>query len=244
MEDLPPPPSLAHLQGQGPVALFLDFDGTLVELAPTPDAITPPDDIARRIRALSDRLDGRVAVVTGRALDDLQKHTGPLSVARAGSHGSHCLSADDSILGDAPRELDSDVVSRLETFAAKEGFRFERKSHGAALHYRSDPSLEDKGLSFAQELASDAGLDLKRGKAVIELMHPGADKGSAVRAFMQTDIFAGATPVFVGDDVTDEDGFGAASDLGGFGVLVGEMRETAASHRLDGVTQVLDWLDL
>lgn len=244
MQDLPPPPSLAALRAEDAVALFLDFDGTLVELAEEPDGIEPPADIDRRILALAESMDHRVAVVTGRALDDLQKHTGPLAVAKAGSHGGHCVARDGSVLGDAPQALDGEIVQKLEDFATSEGFSLERKSHGAALHYRSDPSLEEKGLAFARDLASESDLEVKRGKAVIEIVHPGADKGTAVQCYMREDPFVGAVPVFIGDDVTDEDGFAAAGKLGGFGILVGDMRETAARYRLENPDAVLQWLDL
>ena len=93
-------------------------------------------------------------------------------------------------------------------------------------------------------IAAREGLAVKTGKCVVELVHEGADKGGAVRAFMEQPPFAGARPVFIGDDVTDEDGFAGCTQAGGFGVLVGDERETAAEFRLADVDAVYDWLEL
>lgn len=242
--DLPAPPSLAELSARGPVALFLDFDGTLVEIAETPDSIEVPERLADRLYALSDRLGGRLALVSGRAVANLEEHCGPLGIACAGSHGLSRFSAARERLGEEPRALLPAVLAALGEFAAAEGFAFETKAHGAALHYRSDPSLEARGLAFATALAGEHTLVVKRGKCVIELVPPGGDKGSAVRAFMEEQPFAGARPVFVGDDVTDEDGFAAVQELGGLGVLVGNRSPSAAQYRLADPAAVQQWLGL
>ncbi|WP_347304174.1 trehalose-phosphatase [Croceibacterium sp. TMG7-5b_MA50] len=244
-DNLPPsPPPLAALRADRPIALFLDFDGTLIDLAPTPDSITVGDGLADRLADLADQLDGRLALVSGRAIPDLQRHLGPLRVARAGSHGIARELADGSLLGDAPVALPPEAEAALQDFAAAHGFMLEAKPHGAALHYRSDPALEPAGLAFAGELAAVHLLEVKRGKSVIELVRPGVSKEGAVRAFMQVAPFSGAMPVFVGDDITDEDGFRAAEALGGFGVLVGDRTPTRARHRLPDVIAVHDWLGL
>ena len=242
--DLPPPPPLSVLQGRGPLALFLDFDGTLVDLAGTPDSIVVPERMAARFSALSEQLDGALALVSGRAVVDLEHHCGQLSIARAGSHGIDRRHADGRMLGAPPQPIPESVNDRLRSFAADLGFRLEPKPHGGALHYRDDPSLEASGLEFARALAAEHGLVVKCGKFVIELVRPGADKGGAVRAFMQEAPFAGRRPVFVGDDITDEDGMSAAEELGGFGVTVGERESTAARYRLADPAAVHAWLNL
>jgi trehalose 6-phosphate phosphatase len=241
---LPAPPSLAELSARGPVALFLDFDGTLVDIAGTPDGILVPDRLAERLCTLSERLVGRLALVSGRAVDNLEKHCGPLGIACAGSHGLSRFSAARERLGEEPLPLSPLVLEALAGFAAAEGFDFEPKAHGAALHYRADPSLEARGLAFAAGLADEHGLVVKRGKCVIELVPPGGDKGSAVRAFMQEPPFTGALPVFIGDDVTDEDGFAAVQDLGGIGILVGGRAPSAARCGLADPAAVQQWLGL
>ncbi|OBX18265.1 trehalose-phosphatase [Erythrobacter sp. QSSC1-22B] len=238
------PPSLAELLAAGPVALFLDFDGTLVAIAPRPDAIHVPEGLGRRIERLADRLAGRLALVSGRALDDLGSHLGAVCVARAGSHGADRRWSDDSVLGGAPRGLEGGTIAEVETYARSHGLNFETKTHGCALHYRTRPEAGQYAESFMRAVASREGLAVKAGKCVVELVQPGADKGGAVRAFMAQTPFAGARAVFLGDDVTDEDGFVACAELGGFGILVGDQRETHANFRLSDVDAVHNWLEL
>ena len=238
------PPALAELGRERQVALFLDFDGTLIDIAATPDSIVVPATLAARLKALSRRLDGRLALISGRAIASLEKHCGPLEVALAGTHGLSRFSARKERLGAEPRPLPDGVFEALTDFASDEGFHLERKAFGAAHHYRADPSLAERAEAFAGSLAVKHGLMVKRGKYVVELVPPGADKGAAVRAFMEEPPFAGACPVFVGDDVTDEDGFEAADELGGFGILVGGRAPTAARYALADPRAVVEWLGL
>jgi trehalose 6-phosphate phosphatase len=244
VKELPGPPSLATLIRQGPLALFLDFDGTLIEIAETPDGIVVPEALGERLVALAGRLGGRLALVSGRAVPNLEEHCGPLAIALAGSHGLSRFSAARERIGPAPRPLPAAVFRALAAFAEGTGFHLETKAYGAALHYRADPSLAERGMAFAGSLAEEHGLMVKRGKYVVEVVPPGADKGAAVRAFMGEAPFAGARPVFVGDDVTDEDGFAAARELGGFGVLVGRRSPSGAAYGLADPGAVQRWLDL
>ena len=241
---LPAPPSLRDLSDARPLALFLDFDGTLVDLAPGPDQIVVPPRLVTALNALSERLDGRLALVSGRAIVDLEKHLGPLELARAGSHGADCRLADGTVLGAAPAGLAAAALAELAAFAEAEGFVREDKPHGGALHYRHDPALENKGLAFAETFAARHGLGVKRGKCVIEFVATGADKGRAVAALMAEPPFIGALPIFVGDDVTDEDGFRAAGNFEGFGVLVGERDESVARYGLSRPADVYRWLEI
>lgn len=238
---LQPPPPLSALDRP---ALFLDFDGTLVDIAPTPDEIQVPEDFSDRIAALDRRLEGRLALVSGRALDDVERHLGAMRWCRAGSHGFDCRRADGTPVGPEPQSLPATVRSALEDFARSEDLSYETKSHGGALHFRARPEAGERARRFAQSLAGVHGLDVKAGKGVVELVETGADKGWAVRAFMGEALFAGALPVFVGDDLTDEDGMAAATELGGFGVIVGERTETLARYRIDTVEGVHRWLGL
>ena len=239
-----PPPSLSSLIRSGPVALFLDFDGTLVPIADQPDAIRVPSDMAERLLVLADRLKGRLALVTGRALDDLERHTGSLEVARAGSHGVLRMLADGSRLGDEPEDIPPAARESLRVFAAENGLSLESKSHGAAVHYRGHEELEGRIVAFAKELAERHDLNVTRGKCVVEIVRPGANKGGAVAAFMAHPDFAGARPIFIGDDVTDEDGFAGVAAFDGLSILVGDREGSAATHRLSSVEEVHSWLDL
>jgi trehalose 6-phosphate phosphatase len=238
---LAPPPPLAKIDRP---ALFLDFDGTLVGIAETPDAIRVPRDLAARLGSLAQRLDGRLALISGRAVDDLGRHLGEMAFARAGSHGMARYGADGALLGDEPAQIPPEVNDALRAFADREGVMFEAKPHGGALHFRVRPESVGAVNRFAEELALAHGLSVKIGKQVTEVVHRGADKGGAVRTFMGDPDFAGATPVFIGDDLTDEDGFAAVADLGGFGVIVGDRRPTAARYRLASVAEVHHWLAL
>jgi trehalose 6-phosphate phosphatase len=235
----PPPPEL--LEG---AALFLDFDGTLIELAAAPDAIEVPPRLGLLLGRLRDRLDGRVAIVSGRALAELQRYVPAADIAFSGSHGLELQLADGTRLPlDPPPGLD-DVRERVRGFAgARPGLLVEDKPVGVALHYRQAPAEARPVADFMEKLAREERLVVQRGNMVVELRPPGADKGDAVRAFMREPLFRGARPVFVGDDLTDEHAFAAAAGMDGAGVLVGPARETVARYRLPSVAAVAQWLE-
>ncbi|MFL6843449.1 MAG: trehalose-phosphatase [Allosphingosinicella sp.] len=235
----PPPLSIS-----GGTALFLDFDGTLVELAEVPDAIDVPSGLRPLLGRLAGRFEGRLAIVSGRALDDLQGHLGGSGVVLAGSHGAELLYPDGR---QVPVAVPSGLAAAREAirgFANRtEGLLVEDKPAGAALHYRLAPEREDEAIAFVEELAGRSGFAVQRGKMVVELRPAGADKGAALRRLMAEPPFAGGRPVFVGDDLTDEEAFRAAAELGGEGVLVGPPRATAARARLEDVAAVTRWLE-
>ena len=241
---LPCPPPLEGLLQEGDVSLFLDFDGTLVGIAAEPGAIDVPDKLPAALHSLRDRLGGRLALITGRALDDLQSHLGEVSVCRAGSHGASRLLPDGSRLGDEPSALTDDCVSEMRSYADLHGLYYETKAHGGALHFRAQPDRKDEALKFAHGLAERYGLEVTSGKGVAELVRPGANKGGAVHAFMQEKPFAGSLPIFIGDDTTDEDGMQAAIECGGFGIAVGERKSEAARYHLENVAAVHNWLNI
>jgi trehalose 6-phosphate phosphatase len=234
----PPPPGL--LEG---AALFLDFDGTLVDLAETPDSIRVSPDLGPLLERLRRRLDGRLAIVSGRSLADLERHVPASGIAFSGSHGLEIGLADGTKLPlSVPIGLD-DVREKVADFAAgAEGLLVEEKPAGIALHYRQAPELSERAEEFMRDLAGARGWEIQQGKMVFELRPDGATKGDALRAFMTEPEFTDARPVFVGDDLTDEHGFEAAARLGGAGILVGPSRKTAASYRLDSVSAVREWL--
>jgi len=239
------PPSLSAIRAKGPVALFLDFDGTLVDIAPTPDSIMVPDELARRLEEIAGRNDGRVALVSGRSATDVAQHIGPASIALAGSHGLERFRADGSMLEPSATTLPWGVADAVRAFAERRpGMAYEAKSHGAALHYRAAPQFEAEAIAFIEKVAAEHGLAVKRGKCVVELVPFGADKATAVYAFMREKGFVGALPIFVGDDATDEDGFRAAAELGGFGIVVGERPSSFARYRLATPAEVHEWLEL
>jgi trehalose 6-phosphate phosphatase len=234
----PPPPSL--LSG---AALFLDFDGTLVELAEAPDAIRVSGELAPLIARLAERLGGRLAIVSGRSIADLERHLDLGTIAVAGSHGAEIRCPGGVSGSPEPPSGLADAREAVIRFASgRDGLLVEHKPAGVALHYRQAPEQSEIVASFMSGLADGSGLSLLRGKMVAELRPPGADKGAALRAMMREPPFAGARPLFVGDDITDEDGFKAAADLGGTGILIGPPRPTAAGWRLPDVAGLARWL--
>ena len=239
------PPSLDHILSKSAVALFLDFDGTLVEIAPSPDAIDVPSELADNLGALAQRLDGACALVSGRALDDISAHLGgSLPVFAAGSHGADIRDPDGQSVGQVPSGIPPAIERAMKDFAREHSLEFERKPHGAALHYRADPSKMDDAHAFAETLAHSHGWTTQSGKCVVELVEGRSDKGSAVRTLMQDKPFIGARPVFIGDDLTDEKGFEACAEFNGLGILVGSREPTKARYQLPDVASVHRWLGL
>ncbi|MGB3471812.1 MAG: trehalose-phosphatase [Erythrobacter sp.] len=238
------PPSLDQFLQKERVALFLDFDGTLVDIAPTHDSITPAPDLGRRLKGLADRLHGAVALVSGRSLDDIARHIGALAVAGAGSHGADIRDAQGKAIGLPASEPPEAITTAMYEYANANGLGYEAKPHGAAIHYRSAVSKGPAAHAFAEELAHSHGWTTQSGKCVVEVVAGKADKGSAVRALMEVAPFAGALPIFIGDDLTDEQGFAACAEAGGAGILVGARENSVAQFQLPDVASVHRWLAL
>lgn len=236
---LPPPP----VRADG-VALFLDMDGVLAPLAATPDAVVP---VARRtaaLKAVAAKMDGRVAIVSGRTILEIDRIADHALMSASGVHGLERRLKDGSIRRKAADLGVKRALQAFQLFAAdRPGMIVEDKGVSAGLHYRQAPDQAKAAEDLARRLQVETGLTLQPGHMVMELKTPGADKGTAVTAFMQEAPFKGAVPVMLGDDLTDEYGFEAAVALGGYGVLVGPQRTTAARYRLDDVDAVLAWLE-
>jgi trehalose 6-phosphate phosphatase len=237
--ELAPPPALAS-----DVSLFLDFDGTLVEIAGRPQDVVVASGLPRALAALSRRLDGRLAVVSGRSIEVLDAFLGEIPIAMAGSHGGEFRPAGTFRIEALADPLPPPLCEALATYARDNGgLVFEAKPCSAAIHYRDRPAIAAALFTYAASLGSEYGVHVKRGKMVVELSMPGSDKGNAVSRFMAQPPFAGSRPLFVGDDVTDEDAFAAVRHFDGGGILVGPMRSTKALWRLDDVAAVHRWLE-
>ncbi|MGW8203109.1 trehalose-phosphatase [Sphingomonas bisphenolicum] len=235
---LPPPPT-ALLNG---AALFLDFDGTLAPLADTPDAVDVGDDLLSLLARLRDQLDGRLAIVSGRSIATLRA-LGFGDFLLSGTHGLEFARPGAAV--DAPPRLPAidAVEAAFNAFVeGKPGLLVERKSISVGLHFRGAPIWGEEAGRLATALADAHGLALQHGKMLYELRPGGADKGSALLALMQSAPMAGGVPVFIGDDVTDEEGFAAAAELGGAGILVGAPRATLAAFSLEQVAAVRHYL--
>ncbi|MBI1238157.1 MAG: trehalose-phosphatase [Alphaproteobacteria bacterium] len=238
---LPAPPPLTLSED----ALFLDLDGTLVAIAEHPDAIALDPGLAPLLTALRTALNGRLAIVSGRMIADLDRHLGEAARIAAGIHGLERRGADGTI-----RRADaSDVLAiargRLSALAAQHaGLLLEDKGLALALHYRGAPSLGPELRHAADAIASEAegALAVQPGHMVLEVKPAGITKGDAVAAFLAEPPFAGARPIFIGDDLTDEHGFEACAAHGGFGILVGPARASAARYGLKDPRAVLRFL--
>jgi trehalose 6-phosphate phosphatase len=235
---LPAPPS-ALLDG---ASLFLDLDGTLVDFAMTPDGIEVCDNLRGLLRQLQSRLNGRVAVISGRSLADLDGHLNLPNLALSGSHGLERKHADGREESLEPPKCVTAATADAQAFAADYNLVVEPKPGGVALHFRATPELENAVDGFIVRSAARHGLVVQKGSMVRELRAPGRHKGDVVREFMSEAPFDKGRPVVLGDDLTDEDAFRTAAELGGIGILVGPPRPTAASFGLSGVDAVKNWL--
>jgi trehalose 6-phosphate phosphatase len=234
--------SLPPAIDRGRDALFLDLDGTITPIRPRPDQVEIDARVNRALRQLSQRLGGRLAVVSGREIAEIDRLTGGIAPAAAGVHGLD-LRLGTRRMTAAPAAGVVSAAAEFRALAATDpGLLVEDKGLSTTLHYRQVPELEAEARALAERLAAEHGLVLQTGKMVVELRTPGGDKGAAVETLMQEAPFLGSRPWFVGDDDTDEAGFAAAARLGGAGVLVGPPRPTAAHFRLPDVEAVADWL--
>lgn len=237
-------PAPGQLDSTADWSVFLDFDGTLAEIVDHPGNVVVAPGLAGVLTDLSHKLNGRLAIVSGRALAVLDRILGPVPVAMAGSHGGEFRPAGESRPQALAEPLPLPVCQALERFAQENGrLVFEAKPYSAAVHYRDRTEVAEPLIAFASDLAAQHGMRLKHGKMVVELTMPGSDKGTAVSRFMDLPPFAGTRPLFVGDDVTDEDAFAAVRNFDGGGILVGPMRPTRALWRLDSVAAVHTWLE-
>lgn len=230
------------------VAFFLDVDGTLLEIAATPDEVLVEGELLALLRALMVRSDGAVAFVSGRSIAALDTLFQPLMLPAAGLHGFERRSA----LGTYHRQP---LPPGELLFQAREALRslvathpqlvFEDKRFAIAVHYRLAPQLEALVLERVSEVTQviAPAFEMLRGRYVAEIRPSGASKAGAVAAFMNEPPFKGRRPVFLGDDITDESAFEWVNAHGGLSVAVGVARETAAMAHLHSVRAARMWLD-
>jgi trehalose 6-phosphate phosphatase len=236
---LPPPPPLDRDS-----ALFLDLDGTLAEIAERPGDVAPAARRTRVLRAVTEALGGRVAVLTGRTLAEADRILEGAIPCMAAVHGLVRRTPDGRVAHTPPSASLPEARRTLEALAdGQRGLLVEDKGASVALHYRLVPDAGPAVREAAERLAQATGLVLQGGAMVAELRTAGPHKGDSLRAFLALPPFAGAPPVMVGDDLTDEHAFAAADALGGYGVLVGPPRRTTARFGLATVDEVLAWLE-
>lgn len=223
-------------------ALYLDFDGTLVELAPTPDAVRPPCGLPALLADLQRLLGGALALISGRRLESIDRYLRPLRLPGAGLHGAQLRRSGDGGAEDPRLPAPAPLLRALQAhFGDDPRVLIENKGAAVALHYRLAPERAAECEQRLRSLAHQHGLDVISGHAVVEARPVGIDKGVGLRRLAEMAPFAGRRPVFVGDDRTDEDAIAAAQSLGGCGVRVGAA-DTQAHYRLDDVAAVHRWL--
>lgn len=233
------------LFADGSWALFLDVDGTLVDVAPTPQAVSVDAQLLALIRDLQRASGGAVALISGRSMTDLDALFDPLRLPMAGMHGFERRSAQGVVTRpDIHRAKLDRLRNDLREFAHSLGRGLlEDKEYAFALHFRQAPDLESRirdGMARISDAASPA-FELIEGDCVVEIKAAAANKGAAIEAFMQEAPFAGRTPIFIGNDTTDMDGFAAIRRLNGIAIGVGE-RVTTDWH-LDDPAAVRKWLE-
>lgn len=228
----------------GHYAFFFDLDGTLAEIKPHPDLVAIPATVLQKLHQLSQMTEGAVALISGRSMAELDQLARPYRFPLAGVHGAerrdihdqtHIVSLPDALIQALQVQLSS-------ALAELPGTELEAKGMAFALHYRQAPQHEAAVLALATAIANaHPELALQPGKCVVELKPKGINKGAAIAAFMATPPFNGRTPVFIGDDLTDEAGFRVVNQAGGIAIKVGP-GETVAEWRLADVASVWQWI--
>jgi trehalose 6-phosphate phosphatase len=225
--------------------LFLDVDGTLIEIAETPSAVVVDPSLNTLLSAVAQRLNGAVALVSGRSIATLDRLFAPLKLPAAGQHGAERRGASGVLCADKPghdEELDGARALLRAFVQAHPGTLFEDKGRTVAVHFRLAPALEDsvRRAVAAATAPLEARYEVQAGNLVFELKPKEFTKATAAEAFMREAPFEGRTPVFVGDDLTDEPGLRFAERAGGVSIAVGD--RLSAQWRLENPRQVRRWL--
>lgn len=235
----PPPPSVDW-------AYFLDVDGTLIDIADTPDAARADTVLLDLIARLHRASGGAVALVSGRAISDLESRLGALRLPLAGQHGLERRDAAGRLwIHAAPPAAKCAIKEALAPVLARHpGLLLEDKGLTLALHYRLAPHLAAYAHRAMARLAeaANAGLEVQRGKRVAEIKPSGIDKGTAVAEYLAEPPFSDRRPVFIGDDLNDEHGFAEVNRMDGISIKVGK-GASCARFRLPDVAAVRRWLD-
>lgn len=227
-------------------ALFLDVDGTLLDIAPAPDAVEIPPGLPRCLDDAARALGGALALISGRPIAWIDKKLTPDRLPAAGQHGAEVRLSSGGPVNALVKRPDLSLLRTraTELAAAMPGVIVEEKSFGIALHYRSAPQWAGELRRRMEVLMQDmdGGLHLLAGKMVFEIKPAVAWKERAVEMFMNVPPFVGRIPVFVGDDLTDENGFRAARRRGGYAIQVGPTRSEQSTSWVENPAAVRDWL--
>ncbi len=226
-------------------ALFLDLDGTIIDLAPTPSGVRTPAGLVEDLARLTKRLGGALAVVSGRPIPIIDGLLKPLKPVAAGVHGGEIRNrAGGRVERVADFHMSDDIRRRLGTLARIPGVLIEDKDVSIAVHYRRNPAAATQVSELVAAVLREhkgEGLVALAGKSVLEIKPQAFDKGTAVTAIMADPPFSGRRPIYIGDDVTDESAFAVVSRWNGRGYAVGEPR-IGASRAFADPSQVREWI--
>jgi trehalose 6-phosphate phosphatase len=228
-------------------ALFLDIDGTILELAETPGQVVVSARLRGLVRNLNTAMGTALALVSGRSLSGIDDLFQIPSLSAAGLHGVECRTGVDGITH--VQSVDESVMqsfrSRLKCCIGRyPGLVLEDKKLSIAIHFRRAAHLQTAVEKILHETIADhdSAFHIQHGKMIAEIKPRGADKGFAIRRLMQAPPFRDRSPVFIGDDITDEDGFLVINEMHGTSIKVGAGR-TGAAYRLAQPAEVIDWLE-
>lgn len=227
-------------------ALFLDIDGTLLGMAPTPDAVSVPPGLVQLMDNLLAGLGGALAILTGRRIADADRLFSPLKLAASGVHGTELRTARGGPIDTLSQKIPSEVIQAMNDIASiASGVLVEQKGCGVAVHYRNAPlarrALETRLAAIVA--ASSYDLVLREGRKVIEAVPSGYSKGTALSTLLSLPPFKGRRPVMIGDDVGDESAFLEAEQLGGFALRVAGEHYDKGMADFGGVADVRAWLE-
>lgn len=224
--------------------LFIDVDGTLVDHQPRPDDVRIDNEILMLLSRIQRQLQGAVALISGRTLGTLDRLFAPLQIAAAGVHGFERRCAEQRIHRPSLGDVDMGAArARLDRAVAENpGLLLEDKGSGFALHYRARPDLAAMTTLLVNDCARQLGrrFEVIEGYCVVELKPAGHDKATAVEAFLNEDPFMGRIPIYLGDDLSDFDGFGAVRRNLGVDISVGN--RVSARWHLENPSAVRSWL--
>jgi trehalose 6-phosphate phosphatase len=228
-------------------ALFLDVDGTLLDLASRPDAVLVPDGLVGILARAAGKLRGALALVSGRTIDDIDRMFSPLRLRASGVHGAEMrIQPDEPVqIASAASELPASFWTALSVALARfHGILIENKGFSVAVHYRINPAVAASLRDALRDLIAVEpwrGLEIEDAHYAFELKPPSFDKGKAIAHFLTCEPFRGRTPIFIGDDTTDESGFAAVTACGGRAYSVGRLRQGALGF-FEAPQIVRDWL--
>jgi len=233
------------LRKQTPIGLFLDIDGTLLDMALTPTTVRVPPGLAELLGRVSTRLSGAVAIVTGRTIAEADEILQPMKFIAAGVHGAEMRTTVTGAITPLARSFSAGLLHDIQAAAVSmPGIVTEDKGTGIAMHYRLAPELRDSLLLTLESLVAKYPdqFAIWEGRKVVEILPLGFSKGRALRALAGLSEFANRVPVMIGDDIADIGAFHAAEELGGFGLKVAGEHFAKQEAAFAGPSDVLDWL--